>query len=242
VERSLDQKTWDVQVGADALSDTSYTDKSTTFNVHYYYRVHAVDTSGNQGGLATTDVTTQSFQSNTSSGSDTSITSDDNLLVATIPAGAVSSDASCTLLGDTSNKTSLPTKYVLAAGPYSLVCRDSTGKSIDTFNTDVTISLNTGSKQFSNLEKLTYYRYSTDSSAWVPMPTKTDSKTKIITTTTSISLELAVLGSTKPGFPFQLIFIIILILLIIGGFLYFRQRQIKKQQYDEYIRHKYYEL
>jgi hypothetical protein len=243
VERSLDQKTWDVLIGADDLSDTSYADKTTTYNVHYYYRVHAIDTSGNQGGLATADVTTQAFVANTSADSSTTVTSDDGLVAATLPSGTVAADASCSLITDTSNKTSLSsTKLLLAAGPYSLLCRDASGNNIDTFDTDVTLSVSTTAKQFSKLTNFAFYQYDGGNAAWTKMVTTTDKKSKVITATTRAPLQFAVLGSAPAGIPLNLILIIIFILLIIGAFLFFRARQVKKQQYDEYIRHKYYDL
>jgi hypothetical protein len=241
VERSTDQKQWSALTDPANFADTTYTDTTTSFTTHYFYRVHAVDAAGNSSALATADITTKGFSANVRKGSESTVTSDDGAVVVTIPGDAATVDTSCSLISDTSNQTSLSsTKLLVAAGPYSLVCKDATGKSLDHYGADLTISVSTSQKGLSKLTNFKFYNFDPSLLSWVAMTTNTSSKNKVITTTTRNPVEFVILGTTKPGLSINLILFVIFILIIIIVLLAIRGRKLKRHQYDEYIRRKYY--
>ncbi len=241
LERSLDQQKWDTIADSKSLTLTSFTDNTTTFKVHYFYRLRAVDTSGNQSDLVTADITTGDFNPNASSGESTIVRSGDGLMMVTIPANALNTDASCSLDSDTTNKESLSsTKLILAAGPYQLVCKDGTGNLVDSFQSDVVFSIAPSSKAFSTLSDLKLYSFDSEAQKWVQLTAKTDNKTHLLSASVNKPVTVAALGSPKKGISWNIVFGIIFIIIIIAAIVLFRIRQQQKQQYADYMRRKYY--
>lgn len=241
VERSTDQQTWTTLTTS--APGTDYADTSTTFSVHYYYRVKAMDKAGNAGPYVGVDITTSAFVANTGSSGTTSINSPDGVVRIQIPSGAVDADVACSLVKDDSNKSLIAaTKLLLAAGPYSLSCKRSDGTQVDKFNTLVTIQVSLKAKQLGKFTNIKLYSYDTGNNAWVLLPATLNKKTATLSATISAPIQVAVVGSAKKGVSASLIIIIIFTLALIAGFFFWRLRREQKVEYNEYIRHKYYDL
>ncbi len=241
VERSTDKSTWDVLTTK--ATSTNYADTATTFSIHYFYRVKAIDAAGNAGLFANVDVTTKAFVANTNNSQSTAIVSSDGLVTVKLPSGAVDSQTSCSVVKDASNNDGIKsTKLILAAGPYSFSCKQADGTIVDHFSTVVTVEVSKKSKVFGKYSSIKIYTHDNANNRWMSMISSLNKKTQVISATSSTPLQFAVLGVAKKGIPFSLIVIVVFILILVGLFFSWRVRQQQKVQYNEYIRHKYYDL
>jgi peptidoglycan hydrolase-like protein with peptidoglycan-binding domain len=242
LERSLDDKTWNTL--SDSITATSYTDKDTAYTTQYYYRVKAFDGAGNGSGYARAQIKTGSFSANASAGNETSLTSEDSLVTVVLPAGTISGDANCSVVLDMSNQNLInATKLVLVAGPYSLVCKDSSGADITVYNSPGSVQMLLTKDQIQKFVKQQAYQFDTAASRWVQIKdAKFDKKKGAFSFAVAGSTQFAVLGKVKPGPPWGLFSFLFLLLLGGGGFFIVRLRQAQRSHYDEYIRRKYYNL
>jgi hypothetical protein len=153
VERSEDQNNWSEL--SSTITDTSYTDVTASFNTHYYYRLTAVDPSGNHSGSITTDASTSGFSVNVKVDEEATINSDDGLATAHIQAGTFDEDVSCVLNKDDSIHKIQKGKVFLG-GFYQLVCKDetSTQRTIFTKPVEFNIDLKSFAK-YKNYSALT---------------------------------------------------------------------------------------
>jgi hypothetical protein len=236
LESSTDRTNWtSVDSG---LKDTSFDDQSTSFNTHYYYRLTATDNAGNTSNYALADASTGGFESNASGGSGLTVTSDDKLAVVTLPSGALDDEADCQLVKD---QTAAKTTQSELVGPYKLLCKDQQGNNVDSFQQDVSWTINLSHKE-KKYTKLSVALLDADGNA-TDAKAKLNSKSDVLAFTASASGPFVVLGTLKKGLPWSTIISIILVLLAAGGgigFLIYRQRN--KQNYDDYLRRKYYDF
>jgi hypothetical protein len=236
LESSIDRSNWtSVDSG---LKDTSFDDQSTSFNTHYYYRLTATDNAGNTSNYALADASTGGFESNASGGSGLTVTSDDKLAVVTLPSGALDNEADCQLVND---QTAAKTTQSELVGPYKLLCKDQQGNNVDSFQQDVSWTINLSHKE-KKYTKLSVALLDADGNA-TDAKAKLNPKSDVLAFTASASGPFVVLGTLKKGLPWSTIISIILVLLVAGGgigFLIYRQRN--KQNYDDYLRRKYYDF
>jgi hypothetical protein len=223
----------------DNVTDTNYTDSGTAFNTHYFYQVKAVDGAGNSSDFATVDVQTKAFSANTTGSADTTVTSDDGKASAIVPAGAVDADADCSLVSDDS--TQPPKSGAVLAGPYKLLCLKASGDPVDGYKSAVTVVIKLSSDQIKN------YRLQTiagdQNGLWSAVKNfKIDTKARAISFSLANPVSFAVLGTKKPNYWPLILSIFIPVVLLFGGALYYRLNMIKKTNYKEYIRRKYYNL
>ena len=236
LERSTDQSTWNVLADQSQLT---FQDATAAFGVHYYYRLSAFDAAGNQSQYVTADATTPAF-SGSSSTSPQVFSSDDKLAAVSIPSGAFTSDVDCTVI-TSDTKVIVNAKQGAVAGPYQLICKDSGGDDLATTQAPITwtYALKTKLKGYKNP-----VGYTIDESGNQTAATKNTyvSKTGGLSFTTASLGTTGVLAAAKPGLPISLIVVVLLVFVIIAGIVIFVLRRSQKQNYDEYLRGKYYDL
>ncbi|HSX02981.1 MAG TPA: fibronectin type III domain-containing protein, partial [Candidatus Saccharimonadia bacterium] len=235
LDRSQDNTTWTSLEAS--LTATSYRDDSVSFGVRYYYRLRAIDGSGNFSGYALADVATPAFQSDAGTNS-TSFTSDDKLATVVLPSGALSQSANCSITTDTRRMGT--TQRPVVAGPYVLVCKDAGGHILSAYQQPLTwsIMLKTKLKGYHNPGATTL----NDSGQPQAVTASYDSKSMILRFSTSQAALVAVLASHTASFPMAIVFIVIAIILAILAVLILGLRQIQKRNYSDYLRSKYYNL
>ena len=239
LDRSLDQTVW-TSISS-SVSSTSYTDTSVGYGATYYYRVRALDGAANASDYATAQVTTGAFTANSTADNDTTITSDDKIVTVTIPSGAFSDDAQCSVLVDADNASGLPLKKsALITGPYSLLCKKQDGSNITNFSTPISVSVKLTADQNKRYHDFTFYSF--NNGKWAKFKITYNKKTANYTFNTNQAFQFAVLGSVKKGLSAQVIILIIMFILLIAGAAYFLYQRGQKQNYQEYIRKKYYNL
>ena len=234
LERSTDQSVWTATAD---IPGVAYQDLSPAFGVHYYYRLSAFDAAGNQSGFATADTTTPAFNSNTTTGSSQKFTSDDSVANVTVPSGAFDSDTDCTIV--TMTTTVAAGKSHVVAGPYQLVCKDSSGNQIVTTNQAFTWT-------YALSGKLNGYTKPQgvviDDSKQTAVKGTYSSKEHTLTFTAATLGVTAVLASKSAGFPLTIVIFALLLIGAVVAFVLFILRSKQKRSYDEYIRSKYYDI
>lgn len=158
VERSADNASWQLVSNNEDASQDSYTDNTVAFNTTYYYRVQAVDLSGNSSGYATTTVQTGTFEANASKDKELVLASDDGVISLTIPAGALVADAVCAL--DISSHLAPALKnYTTASGPYEMFCKQADGTRVASYAQPITVAFKLSpsvQKRFTGLQAYVY--------------------------------------------------------------------------------------
>ncbi len=239
VERSVDDATWSV-LSTDATGD-GYDDTSVNFGVHYYYRIKAIDNSGNESGYATADATTASFVGTASAGSgSSSYTSEDGLATVTLPSGAVAGSVDCSVAVDTA--TNFATKsHKVVAGPYELVCKDANGNAVTSFAQALSWSISLKNK-LKGVSGPTAYTATASSTLSVITNAKFNTSSQVMTFTTTSANDVLVLATISHGISWSFVVIILVVLGIAGGVATLILRRQQKSNYDDYLRTKYYNL
>ena len=238
IDRSVDQATWAPVVTS--LAPNQFDDTGTGFNVHYYYRLGATDQSGKASDYAYADIATPAFANNVSSDTSNTYTSQDGAATVTVPLGALPSDYNCAVAANTQT-LKIPSGQKLVAGPYELVCKDSAGNPESSFTAPIAWSI----KLKGLLKGVGTPGVDTvgDEGAVSPLPGAAyDQTSQILTVSTSSTSPLAVLAPVLPGFPWQLVASVLVIVGIVAGVgatILLRQRQVS---YRDYLRRKYYEI
>ena len=235
LERSLDQNTWTTL--SDSIVQTSFSDTSADFGVHYYYRLSAINPAGTSG-FAFTDIATPQFTSNVSADASSSYKSDDGLATASVPTGAIDGTADCSVATNTA--TVHPTgSQKIAAGPYQLVCKDPTGNTINAFNQPITWAINLKNK----LKGLTKpLAYSASIKGDLTLIKGSQVQQQIITFTSQSTDSVVVMANVAFSIPWNLVAVSMLVLGIIAGVAVLIARRQRKTGYNEYLRKKYYNI
>jgi len=238
LERSLDQTNWTVVAGN--IVNPGFLDDTVAFGVRYYYRLSAVSVTGKVSGYALGDVSTGQFAAN-SVGSDIgNYLSADKVAGVEVPAGATGSDSAvCTV--EVAAATFGTAARPVVAGPYSLVCKTAAGDLISDFSKPVswTFELKTKLKGFDKPNSL-----SVDSSGGqsVVKDAVYNDKAQTLRFNQSAATTTVVLASKIQGIPGNLVAIVLVLILAIGGVFTLVLRKSQKQNYNEYLRRKYYDL
>lgn len=171
LERSSDSgSTWTML--DENITETSYGDTTAEFGTTYSYRLSAKDAAGNFSDYVVADIETNEFQANITADEDSTITSDDGIVEVEFPAGALKEDAFCEISKD--SVSGAPKGYKLAAGGYTITCRNKAGDSITEFDKElkVTMHLKSYAKKYSS-----FVAYSIDGSSLTPIQATFDSTT-----------------------------------------------------------------
>ncbi len=237
VERSLDAATWVTLSGT--VTELLYRDDGAAFGVDYYYRVQAIDNAGNASAYAMADATTPDFTGNTSNNDSTTYTSDDRLANVLLPSGALDGDADCTVTKDLTSHPGNAT-HIVVGGPYVLVCKDAAGSVLSDFNKPVTWTYNLKGK-LAGFQNPAPSNIGAGTAVAVKAFTF-DKKTQVLQFTVAQAGGTVVLATAKPAFPINLVIILAVLLVVIVGVVVFVLRHVQKQNYDDYLRSKYYNL
>lgn len=244
LERSTDGTTWTVL--DDTIIESSYEDRTVVFSTTYKYQLRAVDGAGNASEVATVEVKTGEFNANASAEDSTAIASDDNVVIASLPAGAVPSDSSCTVDLDSDNvadlKSAIGVKAMRLAGPYLVSCKDSNGDVVPGFEKSVVVTMAPPKVATKGNTNFKIYTYDMQAEQWSLAKSTYDKKAKVYKVSISGPAQIAFVGEKAPNY-WPLFFSIVLpTLLVGGGAFWYYQRKLKKQQYADYIKKKYYNL
>ncbi len=238
LERSLDQTTWTV-IGGDIVNP-NFIDDTVAFGVHYYYRLSATSITGKVSGYATVDVATGEFAANSVSSDIGNYLSEDKLAGVEVPAGAIASESAvCTV--ETSTAKFGTADRPLVAGPYTLVCKNSAGDLITDFIKPVswTFMLKDKMKGLGNPGAISVDSIGGQSAV---KDATYNAKAQTLQFNQSSATTTAVLASKNQGIPGNVIAVLLVLILVIGGVFALVLRKSQKQQYNEYLRKKYYDL
>jgi hypothetical protein len=238
LERSLDQQTWELVAGD--LTALKYQDVTVAFDLHYFYRLQAIDTSNNASGFALADAITPGFVSNTSADADTTYTSDDQLVTVLVPSGAVSGAADCAIVHDDTRKPAVNGRVVVA-GLYLLMCKDSVGATVAEFSKPLVWTYQLKGK-LKGLNNPTPYLYESSSTGTVIQNAKFEADGDILSFETVMGNPTYVLAAKRAGIPLDAVAIALLVLGVAGGVTVLVLRRKQRTNYDEYLRSKYYNL
>ena len=244
LERSTDGTTWTTL--DDTITETSYEDRTVVFSTTYKYQLRAVDGSGNASEPVTVEAKTGDFNANASAEDSTAIASDDNVVIASLPAGAVPSDSSCTVDLDSDSltelKSAIGTKAMRLAGPYLVSCKDSNGDVVPSFEKSVVVTMAPPKAATKGNTNFKIYTYDLQAQQWTAVKSSYDKKAKTYKVSIDGPAQVAFVGEKAPNY-WPLFFSIVLPTILVGaGAFWYYQRKLKKQQYADYIKKKYYNL
>lgn len=239
LERSVDQAAWTVVSGD--LAATNYLDQSPAFATRYFYRLKAVDVTGNASVYATADATTPPFAPNVTTSRDADIQSDDRKVTVTIMSGTFDKEATCQVKSVKPDVKLKPGSR-LESGPFAVSCLTSTGATVKNFAKPLLWSYSLSKNvpkdrplvSFAVIDGLTAPVQS--AAAYTP-----DARTL---TFSSIGNAQTYVLSTNASMPVTVYLIIggvVIGLLILLGALFLIRLPVKRS-YDDYIRSKYYDL
>jgi hypothetical protein len=243
LERSLDQLSWEKL--SDNIVGTNFSDKTAGFGIHYYYRLSAVDESGNTSGFATADVNTANFTANAVGEDATTYTSDDSFATVSVPPGAVSTDADCgvsvtNIAGDT-NRPGNSQGLTLVVGPYYLLCKTSSGMVFTDYAKPLTWVFNLKGK-LKDLKDPRGYTYAANGSGNLINGSKYDSVSDTVRVDSTSPNPIMVLAVAQVGVSINLVLGLILVVGIVIALAVLILRKKQKSTYDDYLRDKYYNL
>lgn len=243
LERSTDGTNWTVL--DDTITDTSYEDRTVVFSTTYKYRLKAVDGAGNASEVATAEAKTGEFNANASAEDATALASDDNVVIASLPAGAVPEDSSCTVTLDGDNTDELKStssKLLVLAGPYLVSCKDSNGDVVAGFQKPVVVTIAPPKNATKGNTKFQVYVYDMQAEQWSLAKSTYDKKSKTYAVSIEGPAQVAFVGQKGANYWPLIFSIFIPALLVGGGAFWYYQRKLQKQQYADYIKKKYYNL
>lgn len=234
LERSLDQSQWQT-IGETSINGTAYTDPDVNFQTTYYYRLRAVDDSGNASALAAAQVTTGSFAPNAGGEKALVLTSDDGVAVVTIPTGALNETASCDLR---SSKYLYPNAkgYASISGPYELLCKLANSSRVTAYAQPVTVQVILSDSQ---KKQYTAYKFYTRESDWAEIKEVSADNSFVL----GNSNDFALMGKTKKTPLWQKILITLFVIAAVAGaglvgltrlYRWRLKRQIEQKNRDSY--------
>jgi len=243
LERSTDGTNWTVL--DDAITDTSYDDRTVVYSTKYMYRLQAIDGAGNASEAVTAEAKTENFNANASKEDATALASDDNVVIASLPAGAVPDDSSCTVTFDGDNTPELKStssKLLVLAGPYLISCKDSNGEVVASFQKSVTVTIAPPKSATKGNTKFQVYVYDMQAEQWDLAKSTYDKKSKTYKVSIDGPAQVAFVGQKGTNYWPLFLSIFLPVLLAGGGAYWYYQRKMQKQQYADYIKKKYYNL
>lgn len=244
LERSTDGETWTVL--DETITETMYDDRTVVFSTTYKYRLTAVDASGNAGEAVTTETKTGEFNANASADDATAIASEDNVVIASLPAGAVPEESSCAVDLDSDDitelKSSIGAKAQRLAGPYLISCKDSNGEVVPSFSKPVVVTIAPPKAATKGNTNFKVYVYDMQAEQWSLAKSTYDKKAKTYKVNIEGPAQVAFVGEKAANYWPLFFSIVVPTLLVGGGAFWYYQRKLKKQQYADYIKKKYYNL
>jgi hypothetical protein len=243
LQRSTDGTNWTVL--DDTITGSTYEDRTVVFSTTYKYQLKAVDSAGNASEAATVEAKTGEFNANASAEDATALASDDNVIIASLPAGAVPDDSSCTVTLDGDNTDELKStssKMLVLAGPYLVSCKDSNGDVVAGFQKPVVVTIAPPKEATKGNTKFQVYVYDMQAEQWSLAKSTYDKKSKTYAVSIDGPAQVAFVGQKGSNYWPLFFSIIVPALLVGGGAFWYYQRKLQKQQYADYIKKKYYNL
>ncbi len=162
------------------------------------------------------------------------------MAVVTLPSGALTGSAVCSV-ESVDGKVDVPSSYAVVGGPYQLVCKDVGGDPITDFAKPIKWSYSLSGK---------LKGYQTPKGATLDANGKASTlksstfaaKASVLQFQVASGQSTLAVAALKKPFPWNIVAIIIFVLLIIGGIIIFVLRRAQKQNYDDYLRSKYYNI
>ena len=237
IERSTDQSQWTVL--SENLAAVEFRDDQVAFATHYYYRVSAIGQGGISSEYVFKNVDTGTFAQNATSAINGNFASADETANVLLVAGTLDADAAiCNVI--TSHLKLTKSVGAIIAGPYELVCKNTSGKVLTDFNKPVTWKYNLKSKNngYGNFRGVSVGAGGRLDAA----PTSDfDSQSQQLTFNQSTATTTAVLAASKRGIPAGSITIIVIVFIFLGWVI-FNLRASQRQRYTDFLRSKYYNL
>jgi len=237
IDRSVDQTNWSPI--AAGLSITQFDDSTTAFSVHYYYRINASDNAAHTSGYSYSDVTTPAFTANVDAGG-SSFTSEDGFATVTAPANSIPVDFNCTVATN-SQVLKKSGSQKIVAGPYQLVCKNTTGDGLTNFGNAVTWTIKlkgrrggVGAPGFSTVE--------VNGSLTAVKSAAYDPKTQVSNATTDSTQPVAVVAPVSPGFPWSIVAAVLFVAGLIIAVIVLISLRRRNLSYRDYLSRKYYEI
>lgn len=235
LERSTDNTTWETI--APELNNTNYSDNSVAYETKYYYRLKAVDSSGNSSEYSVTELTTGEFKINVYADRGGVFGVDDWLSIS-VTAGSVDEDAQCSV----TDEVIYPPKengYGVFSGPYSITCKTRSGTKITQFNKPAIASIKLDQEVLEKYNDRIFFVG--NDGKWQ----KVNTNVKGDTTTFEIKdhMQFTGLGRKKSA---SVIWKVLIVLLGIGGvggaivgLMYLRYKHQQSAIYEDYYRKQY---
>ena len=166
-----------------------------------------------------------SSQPNVKAGQTSTLTSYDNLVKVTFPAGTFDVDAFCTV--DPADGKNVPAKTSNLVGPYDIFCSDDNGQVLEKTKKDITVSITV------NPSKGKYLAYANDNSQWANTASQASGKTLSFKLAKAESFTAATKqGGSHATLIINVIGATLLILFIGGGIMAVRHRRGQYANYD----------
>lgn len=233
LERSLNQQEWTLL--NNALSVNAYSDSATLFSTHYYYRLTAIDTDNLTSPSVTLDVKSGVFKANAGDGHGVTLISRDGVVSITISAEAFDRQANCSLADHPVLPLVGRKDYLVAAGPYQIICQHQDATIMQKFKQPIKVRVNKTDAMKKTYKHWDYRGYAPTHRSWQQLPVK-DNQT--VFTMPANQMALTILGQTKhtPGWLIALIVILVVAggsvfgLALVGNIM--RRRRLQAQQED----------
>lgn len=234
LEKSANQQDW--QVLFEDRSDTFYSDTEVKFETRYYYRLRARDAAGNYSGYATAEALTGSFKGNASPDEESVIKDEQKGIEVTIPAGALVAAAACTIEDAGLHVTDfVPKDYMVAAGPFQVLCKTADNAVIGAFNKPLIIKW-TIQPPKNVAGPLEYYGY--DAEPFKVGTTSRDTEAQTDTFSLEKGTTFVAIGKLKRVSIWVKIAGVLLVLAALAGavlwFLFWRFRRHQLKRYNDY--------
>ncbi|HEY1064313.1 MAG TPA: UBP-type zinc finger domain-containing protein [Candidatus Saccharimonadales bacterium] len=216
ISRSTDGATWQ-EIANTKL--TAYNDEGAAFSTTYYYQLQAVGADGKKSEILRAQVTTEAFESS----SDT-VTSQDKLVTAKIPEGAIEGNYSCTITMAEDDAVDAPDGLSTLLGPYDLLCVTEEGDVVRDFDKAVqlTMKLASVSAGYENISVQTV-----SDGKWKAANAKYDEESQQATFAMTEAVSFSAFGEKQRsliGIIMLIFFVLLLIGAVVAGFLWWRRR------------------
>lgn len=233
LERSANQTDW--QKIGNLITKEFYSDTDVGFQSTYYYRLKAIDESGNASQNVTTEITTGSFSANVKAEEGIVLTSEDEVVQVTIPKSALSEQASCDLRQSDILHPGIE-KFVSVTGPYELLCKLESGERVHVYNEPVIVQITLNESQKKQYSDLKVFTMKND---WEEVLDVSEDNSFVL----GDSTDFAIMGKLKKTPLWQKILAILFVVAAIIGigmvgltqiYRYRLKKQIEKHNQDAY--------
>ena len=237
LSRSTDNSTlWETL--ATNLTVTTYQDEQVVPGMHYYYRLAALNAAGAMSDYALADATTAEVLGSSAQAT-TSFSSSDGVATATVTTGQVSAGVVCSVTGG--SKAASSARPVIA-GPYRLECQGADGQPLATLTGTVQWRLEPGSRLIGYTTPQVAQSVKDTDALQLANTGQYDDKTHRLTVTLPVNERVAVTAMVPNYAWVNYVAVAGLGAMIVIVLLFWPLRSARRQNYQDYLRSKYYNL